>query len=292
MTTTQQLANLYPADPYQPAGESLYVPGAPPESESLYPTADFGDRFTSVFVPPARPAPRGVFDAVTWIQNGTLPLRFLDGITVRQSNIGLDAQLGVWGEDWCGDPNDTKAKNRPDPVHLETAPITVYAWDSNQCGDLTQGSRDEVRARAQQIMTLGEQTAVEKSLAQRFLAEVPTPTTATTITEAVSVLEAALARAGVTGCIHASPKWAAYLAAEARLSNGGTSPMGHRWVFGNGYTDTLGDTLVATTDLYGWRGPLAVRDTIQHDHNQYVVLVERSLLIAYEAAVAAVTVTP
>jgi hypothetical protein len=45
--------------------------------------------FVSQFVPPVLPAPRGVFDVVTWIQNGTLPLRFLAGMTVRQSNIGL-----------------------------------------------------------------------------------------------------------------------------------------------------------------------------------------------------------
>lgn len=292
--TITQLANLYPTEPYKPVDESLYDPAdTPPSGESLYNPAAVGDRFSSVFVPPASLAPKGVFDAVTWIQNGTTPLRFLDGMTIRQSNVGLDSQIGVWGSDWCDDlDTESKVKNRPDAVLTDVAPITVYAYDSNQCGDLTAASRDEVRARAQQAMLLGEQTAVERSLAERFKAEAPNAGTAATVIEAVSILETALAKAGVTGYIHASPKWAAYLADGARLSNGGTSPMGHRWVFGNGYTDILGDTLVATTDLFGWRGPLAVRDTIQYDQNRYVVVVERSLLIAYEAAVAAVTVTP
>jgi hypothetical protein len=290
--TTIQLGNLYPVDPYQPAGESLYVPTGAPDSESLYNPALSGDRFTSVFTPPAAPAPRGVYDSVTWIQNGTTPMRFLDGMSIRQFNVGLESQIGVWGGEWCGEPGvDDKTKTRPDAVLGDIAPITVYAWDQNQCGDLTQTSRDEVRARAQQAMTLGEQRAVEVTLAERLLNDAAATQTVDSLTEAVSILESHLARAGVTGYLHASPKWSAYLAAEGRLSNGGTSPMGHKWVFGGGYLYGLGDTIVATTDLFGWRGPLAVRDSIKPDTNQYVVLVERSLLIAYEAAVAAVTVT-
>ncbi len=278
--------------------------------------------FAEVFVPPVLPAPRGVFDVVTWLQNGTLPLRFLAGMTVRQSNIGLSDQLGVWGADWCSPPGaaespseppdavwpspmptvppvaaaadesggESKLKVRPAAVLTEVDPITVYGWDSNQCGDLTQASRDEVRSRAQQVMARCEQTAVERSLADRFLAAAPNVGTRTSITEAVALLETELAKAGVTGYLHASPKFAAYLAASPQMSNGGTSPMGHRWVFGNGYTDGLADRIVATTDLYGWRGPVEFRDAVTYERNEYVVMVERSLLIAYESAVAAVTV--
>jgi hypothetical protein len=247
--------------------------------------------FSQVFVPPALPAPRGVFDVVTWLQNGTLPARFLSGMAIRQSNVGLSDQLGVWGADWCGDPGDeSKVKQRPPAVLAEVDPITVYGWDANQCGDLTEASRDEVRARAQQVMVRGEQSAVERSLAGRFLADAPSAGSVSSVTEAVAVLEAELARAGVTGYLHASPKWAAYLAAAPHLTDGGRSPSGHRWVFGGGYVDGLGDTVVATTDLFGWRGPVEVRDSVTPERNEYVVLVERSLLIAYEAAVAAVTI--
>jgi hypothetical protein len=277
--------------------------------------------FSEVFVPPALPAPRGVFDVVTWLQNGTTPLRFLAGMSVRQSNIGLCDQLGVWGADWCAVPGEpvapppeppfawpspmpevppvsaaaesggeSKLKVRPPAVLTEVAPITVYAYDSNQCGDLTAASRDEVRARAQQVMARCEQTAVERWLADRFLAEAVNAGTRTTVVEAVAILEAELARLGVTGYLHASPKFAAYLADGAGLSTGGTSPMGHRFVFGNGYADGLADRIVATTDLYGWRGPVEVRDAVTYERNDYIVVVERSLLIAYESAVAAVTV--
>jgi hypothetical protein len=52
----------------------------------------------------------------------------------------------------------------------------------------------------------------------------------------------------------------------------------------------LGDTIVATTQLFGWRGPMAVRDAIKLELNQYIAIAERSMAIAYEAAVAAVKV--
>ena len=287
---TTTMANLYPTDPHEPtADESLYTPVSDPLDESLYQPADTGDRWSSLFYPPMLPQPKGVLDAVTWIQDGTTPLRFLDGLTIRQSNFGLSDQFGVWGEDWCGSPDDDKIKERPDAVFVDVAPITVYAYDQNQCGDLTADSREEVRQRVLHIMAMTEQKAIETSLAIRFAAEAPTTVPATSVTEAVSIIETELAKAGVTGFIHASPKWAAYLN-ESRLSLSGKSPMGHTWVFGAGYADTLGDTLVATTGLYGWRGPLAVRDAIKHELNQYVAVAERSLLIAYEAVVVAVEI--
>jgi hypothetical protein len=286
MTT---FSNLYPTDPYQKDGESLYVPTAPPESESLYTPGAVGDRWSSNFYPPLSPAPKGIYDTVTWLQDGTTPLRFLEGVTIRQSNFDLDGQFGVWGEEWCGSPDDTKEKDRPDPVFIDVAPITVYAYDSNQCGDLTADSREEVRARVLHVLEMSEQRAVETSLSARLKADAQTTVTAASVTEAVSILETEMAKAGMTGYIHASPKWAAYLA-ESRLSLSGKSPMGHTWVFGGGYVEGLGDTLVATTGLYGWRGPLSLRDAIKHELNQYVAVAERSLLIAYEAAVAAVTI--
>ena len=287
---TTTMANLYPTDPHEPtAVESLYTPVTPPLDESLYRPDGVGDRWSSIFYPPAMPAPKGILDAVTWIQDGTTPLRFLDGVTIRQGNFGLSDQFGVWGQDWCASPDDDKIKERPDAVFLDVAPLTVYAYDQNQCGDLTAASRQEVRDRVAQIMVMTEGKAVETYVALRLLDEIPSPMPAATVTDAVSILETELAKAGVTGYLHASPKWAAYLA-EARLMTGGKSPMGHTWVFGSGYDDALGNTIVATTPLYGWRGPLTVRDAIKTELNQYVAVAERSLLIAYEAAVAAVTV--
>lgn len=287
---TTTMANLYPTDPHEPtAVESLYTPVTAPLDESLYRPDGVGERWSSIFYPPALPAPKSILDAVTWIQDGTTPLRFLDGLTIRQANFGLSDQFGVWGEDWCASPDDTKVKERPDAVFVDVAPLTVYAYDQNECGDLTADSRQEVRDRVAQIMAMTEGKAVETYVSLRILDDLPAPVTAASVTEAVSILETELAKAGVTGYLHASPKWAAYLN-DSRLSLSGKSPMGHTWVFGGGYADTLGDTIVATTPLYGWRGPLTLRDAIKHELNQYVAVAERSLLIAYEAAIAAVTI--
>lgn len=291
--TTTQMANLYPTDPYPQVGESLYTPTAAPESESLYDTTATGDRWSGEFYPPFLPVPRGVFDAVTWVSDGSTPMRWLDGMTLRQTNFGLSGQFGIWGEGWCAGPDELtsdKVKERADAVFTEFGPMTAYAFDHNQCGDMTAGSRTEVRDRAVAALTRNEQQAVEVSIADRLLADATTTVTAATVTEAVSKLEVELAKAGIAGAyLHASPKWAAYLS-ESRQSIANRSPMGHAWVFGGGYADSLGDTIVATTPLFGWRGPLVVRDAVKLELNQYVVVAERSLLIAYEAAVAAVTV--
>ena len=196
------------------------------------------------------------------------------------------------GEDWCADPDsitDTKAKDRPDAVTADFEAMTVYGFDQNQCGDLSRDSRAEVRTRAAQVLAVTEQIAVETTLAPRLLADAPTAVTASSVTDAVSLLEVGLAKAGLTGYLHASPKWAAYLA-EHRLNLGGRSPMGHMWAFGGGYADTLGDTIVGTTAVFGWRGPITLRDAIKYELNQYVAVAERSLLIAYETAVVAVKV--
>lgn len=293
VTTPQKLGKLHP--PFtEPAGDGLYDDAGLPNDDGLYdPMTKAGaDRWTPLFYPPPLPPPRGLYDVVTWVQNGVTPLRFLEGLQVRQSNVGLDAQFGVWGEDWCADPDSitgSKQRNRPDAVTADFEAITVYGWDANQCGDLTGDSRAEVRARATQVLALTEQNAAETSLASRLLSDAPTPVAAATITEAVSALEVDLAKAGVSAVLHASPKWAAHTV-ESRTNVNGRSPMGHTWVFGGGYADTLGDTIVATTALYGWRGPVSVRDATTYELNQYSAVAERSLLIAYEAAVAAAKV--
>lgn len=292
MTAPQKLGKLHP--PFtEPAGDGLYDDAGLPNDDGLYDPMGKagGDRWTPLFYPPFVPPPRGLYDVVTWIQNGVTPLRFLEGLQVRQSNIGLGAQFGVWGEDWCdpGTTADSKQRDRPDAVTADFDAITVYGWDANQCGDLTGDSRTEVRARAAQVLAVTEQMSVETSLAARMLNDAPTPVAAATITEAVAALEVALAKAGVTGVLHASPKWAAHTV-ESRANVNGRSPMGHTWVFGGGYADALADTIVATTPVYGWRGPVTLRDATTYQLNQYSAVAERSLLIAYEAALAAAEV--
>ncbi|WP_231894735.1 hypothetical protein [Gordonia sp. 852002-51296_SCH5728562-b] len=116
------------------------------------------------------------------------------------------------------------------------------------------------------------------------------------IVEAVAELEAALGRTNTIGVIHASPRWAAHAADHNLLQfvGGGAprTPLGHLWVFGGGYEDSpMSDTLVATSPLYGWRDAVAVRDTIEARYNQYVAIAERSVVIGYERAIGAATIT-
>ena len=46
------------------------------------------------------------------------------------------------------------------------------------------------------------------------------------------------------------------------------TPMGNTYVLGGGYVDGLADTLMATSPLYGWRGPVAVRDAMEHPRDR------------------------
>jgi hypothetical protein len=68
--------------------------------------------------------------------------------------------------------------------------------------------------------------------------------------------------------------------------------MGHRLVFGGGYVDGLGDTLVGTSQPFGWRNAVAIREAIDERHNLFVAIAERSVVVGYEALVGAVAITP
>jgi hypothetical protein len=175
----------------------------------------------------------------------------------------------------------------PDPF----APITAWAYD--QC-DLTAASRQEVRDNAAQWLRLMEQTDVEHALALRMLADAGVPDTASDIVGALGHLEGLLAVTNTVGVIHASATWAvsAAQASLIRYTGGGPlTPMGHRWVFGGGYVDGLADTLVATSQVFGWRDAPQIRETVEAKFNQFVAIAERSFAVGYESVVGAVDVT-
>jgi hypothetical protein len=48
---------------------------------------------------------------------------------------------------------------------------------------------------------------------------------------------------------------------------------------------------VATSPTFGWRDEAVLRDATKPEHNVYVTIAERSVVVGYEAAVAAVTVS-
>lgn len=250
-------------------------------------------------VPAVNPAPHGLYPATFWTEEADGPTRWLgSGVEVRGANYGGADAAGVWDADWCAPPaidGPRKQGQRP-PILDPFDPVTVWGYD--EC-DLTEPSRAEVRARAAQIMRLQEQSMVEREFAERLLTDAADTAagivSAVDLTLALGHLEAAFAETNTVGFVHAGAQWAA-VAAEARLvsrtGTGWTTPMGHRWVFGGGYVAGLGDTLVATSQTFGWRNTVAVREAIDERHNTFAAIAERSVVVGYEAVVAAATVTP
>ena len=147
-----------------------------------------------------------------------------------------------------------------------------------------------------QNLRIIERVAVEREFAARLLIDAGTPAPAADLIAAVSHIEAAFAKTNTTGLIHAP----ATLAAAAQRyglvigSTGGSaprSPLGHTWVFGGGYVEGLGSTIVGTSPTFGWRNPVELREAIEARYNEFVAVAERSVVIGYEKAVAAATIT-
>ncbi|POX88374.1 hypothetical protein C3473_27280 [Mycobacterium kansasii] len=248
--------------------------------------------------PAVNPATPGLYAATVWDEVGAgEPSRFLNGVEVRGPNYGGADASGVWGSPWCGVPpidgDDRKEGTRPailDPFD----PMTVWAYD--EC-DLTQPSRAEVQARAAQVFRLTEQPTVERGFAARLLvdaADVPGGVaTRPNIKEAVAYLEGAMAETNTVGFFHVA---ADLVAIEPDLfAKSGTarvSPSGHTWVIGGGYVAGLGDTIVATSQPFGWRDQVRVRTAIDERRNLFAAIAERNVLVGYEAIIAAVEIVP
>lgn len=246
--------------------------------------------------PLVNPSPQGLYAATTWTETTGPPRWLAEGVQIRPWNYGGENAFGVWDADWCAGPTgsdegDLKTGVRPD-MHPEPFPaITVWAYD--EC-DLTAPSQAEVRARAQQVLRLEEQTAVERSFAGRLLSDAAAAGIASrsTLAEAVGYLEGQLAKTNTVGVIHAGAQWAAVGGPDVVLSSGTAlrSQLGHKFVFGGGYVEGLGDVLVATSPVFGWRDAVAVRETVDAQRNTFVAVAERSVVIAYEHLIAAVAV--
>lgn len=245
--------------------------------------------------PLVNPASTGLFAATQWTSDAE-PFRWLpSGVEIRPWNFRLSG-FGVWAAAWDAvqsdlGPDDVKAPGvRPESLPV-FAPITTFASDE---GDPSPESQAEVLVRAQQIHRLQEPNAVGAVFAERMLDDVGTPDTADDLVGAVAQIEAQFADENTVGYIHASPMWAAS-AAQAMLlvrSNTGLkSPLGHTWVFDGGYRSALGETLVATSQPFGWRGEVVTRSGVDLELARFQAIVERSMVIGYEHAAGAVTVT-
>lgn len=240
-------------------------------------------------------APYGLYAATAWQPDGE-PRRWIGaGQRIRTRNYGGASAFKAWTADWDGlqadlADDDVKTGVRPDDPDPYIA-MTLVGTDSCEPGAVSEA---EIRTRAQQVLLLNEQPEAEDEFAARLLADT-TPDSVADIVEAVGKLEGLLAKTTTLGFIHASAELAAAAAQAQLVVRSGVSlktPMGHTWVFGGGYVDSLDQALVATSQPYGWRTDVAVQAGLSIvQHNVYSAVAERSLLIGYEAAVGAATIS-
>lgn len=252
------------------------------------------------FVAPRLDPVQGVLAAVDW-QQTTGPSRFLDsGVLVQRTNFDGDTGYAEWNEAWNATAqavSQTKEGDRPDRDDTPFIATTAYAYAKNPCGDLRAVTREETVERSQALLARSYHRTVATKLAARFAADITAESipaqAAADVIAAISNLEASIADAEVNfAYIHLAPKHAAALVA-ARLvqlrADGWHTPLNHLLVFDSGYAGTLGQKLVATTQLYGWKSPVADYAEITHSTNEFISIHEQSTLLAYEQVLAQTT---
>lgn len=239
--------------------------------------------------PPVAPLALGLYAATDWQAQG----RFMAGIEIEGPNYGGEDSSGVWGADWCSvppiDQSERKEGTRPELLPPFDA-MTVWGYD--EC-DLTLPSRAEVEARAAQVLTLEEPVAVEREFSNRLLEDSGTPEVVASLKAAVGYLEGEAAKANTPCWFHVGAQWASQeFGLFTRSGTKFVTPLGHTWVIGGGYVDGLVNTVVATSHPFGWRNEVAVRTAVDERSNLYGAVAERSVLVGYEAVIAAAQVTP
>ncbi|MEV0543791.1 hypothetical protein [Nocardia salmonicida] len=245
----------------------------------------------------ARPVPsagQGLYAAATIFEIDG-PARHLGGVNVRPYNC--DEGFGTYSALMC-DPAEPAIKAALRALPGETfEPVVV--WAADECA--TDSTEDEVQARAIHTRTLKEPLLVESAFATRLLADAGAPTVVSSLAEGLGVLEEFLGEQGYAGYIHAARRWAGPLSEYRWTNQTGAvlrSPGGHGYVFGGGYADTLGTTLIATGPLYVWRTEpfnqvVTTGSSPVPEHNNSVYgLSERIVVAGYECAILAVTITP
>lgn len=249
------------------------------------------------FRPPlVNPAPYGLNQAVQWTDDAT-PRWFDGGVQFWPvGNFGFMQSGNSWTSPWCsiepgsGDQEVKAVGAEPELID----PFQAFTLYSSQACDPSPQTRTETENRLLQMLRIGESVGLETMLADRMVFEATTEHIAVsrdTVREAVAYLEGQLAKTNMLGQIHASPQaaaleWGIVLQQGAILR----TPLGHQWVFGGGYVDTLGDLLVATSPIFGWRTPMTVRSVVDYMHNQHLVVAERSYVLGAEALIGAVYV--
>lgn len=166
----------------------------------------------------------------------------------------------------------------PDPFD----PITFWAIDS--C-DMTEASQAEVLTPVQQNFRLVEQVAIEHEFAARLIADAPRRTDTRRHRRSGGPPAGRAGEDQTVGLIHASTAVASVAAAARLVVRSGAAlrtPLGHLWVFGGGYVDGLGKSMLTTSPTFGWCDTVAVRATFAPLESEYLATAERSLVVGYE----------
>lgn len=235
----------------------------------------------------------GLYTAATIFETGEVPRELIGGVDIYPYNC--DTGHGSYSPELCDPSPPEKAPgDRGELVHAD--PLVV--WAATECApDQTEA---EQLGRARQIRTLQEPVIVESAFAERLLDDAGAAASATGLMDAIGQLEVILGELGYNGYLHASRKWAA----EAGLLNAASgtavlrTKLGNTWVFGGGYDSVLGDTLVATGQLFVWRSAPIEHVVTTGSHvtaaynNTVYALSERVVTVGYECAAYAVTINP
>ncbi|MBF6460282.1 hypothetical protein IU433_14670 [Nocardia puris] len=243
--------------------------------------------------PPAVSQGFGLYAAATLLDTGEVSRELIAGVDIYPFNC--DTGVGTYSTELCDDAPAVKAAGeRGEVSHFD--PLVVYAAAECAAGPQLTTPAD----RARQMMALHEPLLVENAFAVRLLADAGAPTVVPDLAAAIGTLEEWLGERGYPGLIHAARRYAAGAAALNAASGSGLlrTGIGNTWVFGGGYADTLGATLIATGPVTVWRSSLFEREvttgsssTAGHNNSVYA-LSERVVTTGYECEAFAVQINP
>ncbi|MGX6511282.1 hypothetical protein [Rhodococcus sp. SJ-2] len=247
------------------------------------------------YAPPANPDGHGLYQSAALIDlpEGQ-PVRII-GTGVDLVPYNTDSGWGTWPSDPCHNPDDEDNLLKTG-VRTQAGepfePLTVWGFDS--CDPLE--GETEITTRAAHTLRLHEQGMAEAHFGARLLTDAGTPTAVTDVLAAIGELEVEIGEGAVPGTIHLSRRWLPYLEnANIIVGNGSPIPrtrLGTAFAFGAAYDGVLGNTMVATTGVTVWRSPVFTQAALDAPNNTLAAISERTLVIAYEAILGAVTVTP
>lgn len=223
-----------------------------------------------VTLPPATPYTGGLYDAATLVDD--IEARHLGGVIATDPNQGAH---GVWLVPEPEGGNEPKeGAEHEEPQHFPG----LVAWAADTAKTVGWTEQDAL-ARAEHLLSLYEQPQVEQFVATQLVADgqeyVPAP--GAEWPEVVGALEAALARRGFVGVLHADRKHLARAEKEGVVKRQGgrlLAPGGNAWAFGAGYGG-LGDTVVATGAVLVRRSAVTSGATLQRENNQRMAMAER-----------------